>query len=119
MAKTFVTTNDCVRGRKLPLLSLGTVTAIEMPLDAELRGQVLPDRDAGLAFRVSKRPRGPTIAADHRRDRARRGSMPLTITSLPVELRSVVTSACSKSTGDASATPGVVADRPQQRVAVA
>ena len=41
-------------------------------------------------------------------DRARCGSMPLTITSLPVELRSVVTSACWKSTGDASATPGVL-----------
>ena len=62
-----------------------------------------PDSPSGVA----KVPDGPTILASNCESREREASMPLIITSVPVVLRSVVTSACWKSTGAASPTPGV------------
>src|SRR5689334_24338998 len=66
-----------------------------------------PPRSTLFPYTTLFRSRGPTIFASICDSVARDGSMPLSIVSVPVELRSVVTSALLKSTGAASATPGV------------
>ena len=56
---------------------------------------------------MSNAPRGPTTLASIGEVRAREASIPFSITSVPLVFRSLVTSACWKRTGAASATPGV------------